>query len=177
MTIQRTLPDLAAQINAEHAACLAAASAAIGKAIDVGRLLVEAKAQVQHGEWAGWVEANCTFELRQAQNYMRAFAHRDEIEAQMRNGASHLTSLREAIAALAEPKALEGEPDVLRRLREFLDVMASPDWPPGETIETRVQHCEDVRRYGVEVQQLGAEYCIRLDRAMGERLKADEGGK
>jgi hypothetical protein len=103
MTIQRTLPDLAAQINAEHEACLAAARDAITRAIEVGRLLSEAKSQLQHGEWAGWVEANCTFRQREARNYMRVYRHRRQIG----NGVADFGSLREAIAALTEPKALE----------------------------------------------------------------------
>jgi hypothetical protein len=100
MMIQRTLPDLAGLINAEHEACLAAASDAITSAIEVGRLLCEAKAQVRHGEWAGWVEANCSFGVRQASSYMRAHANREQIGS----GAADFGSLREAIAALAEPR-------------------------------------------------------------------------
>src|SRR3954463_16269383 len=91
------LPELARRINAEHAACLDAAQTAVGKAMEVGRLLVEAKGQVRHGEWARGVEENCTFGIRQAQNYMRAHQNRAAIEEEMRNGASHLASLRGAI--------------------------------------------------------------------------------
>jgi hypothetical protein len=118
MTIQRTLPDLAGLINAEHDACIAAAGDAIAHALEVGHLLDEAKVQVQHGEWAGWVEANCTFGLRQAQNYMRVYRNRHRIESEMRNGVSHLDSFREAIAALADP-------------RPTLDPPAESSWIPA----------------------------------------------
>jgi hypothetical protein len=108
MTIQRALPDLAERINAEHAACLMAARDAISRAIEVGRLLDEVKGQIQYGQWARWVAENCSFGMRQAQNYMRVYHNRAEIEARMRNGDSHLDSLRGAVAALREPKANVG---------------------------------------------------------------------
>jgi hypothetical protein len=63
-----TLPELAGRINAKHEACLAAAQDAIALAIETGRLLEEAKRQVQHGEWAGWIESNCSFGIREAQS-------------------------------------------------------------------------------------------------------------
>jgi hypothetical protein len=109
------LPGLAHQINAAHEACIQAAQDAVEKAIEVGRLLIEAKAKVQHGEWAEWVAGNCSFGLRQCQNYMRVFMQREVIDEQKRNGVSHLTSMREAVAALAEPK-LQTWPEVLNDL-------------------------------------------------------------
>jgi hypothetical protein len=39
------LPELARRINAGHAACLDAARSAIDRAIEVGRLLTEAKGE------------------------------------------------------------------------------------------------------------------------------------
>jgi len=96
-----SLPDLAERINAEHAECLAAARDAITGAIEVGRLLVEAKGQVKHGEWTPWIEKHCPFGDRQAQHYMRVYKGRNQI----RNGVSDLTSLRGAVAMLAEPKS------------------------------------------------------------------------
>jgi hypothetical protein len=100
MEIQRTLPDLAGLINAEHEACLASANDTVARYIKTGQYLTEAKAQVQHGEWAGWVEVNCRFGTRQASSYMRAYANRRE---QIGSAASDFDSLRGAIAALVEP--------------------------------------------------------------------------
>jgi DNA adenine methylase len=109
MAIVRTLSlsDLAAQINAEHEACLSAAKDTIARAIEAGRLLAEAKSQMQHGQWAGWVETNCKFGARQASSYMRAYACREQIGS----GASDFTSLREAIASLAEPRPVSDDVD------------------------------------------------------------------
>jgi hypothetical protein len=113
MTIQRTLPDLARLINAEHEACLASASDTVARYIKTGQYLAEAKAQVQHGEWAGWVEVNCRFGTRQASSYMRAYANRRE---QIGSAASDFDSLREAIAALAEPRPALDPPPASSRI-------------------------------------------------------------
>jgi hypothetical protein len=104
------LSDLATRINAEHAACIKAATDAIARSIEVGRLLEQAKEQVRHGEWSAWVEANCSFGIRMAQNYVRTYENRSTLEAEMRNGVSHLTSLRGAIRHLAEPAAKQADP-------------------------------------------------------------------
>ena len=124
MTLQRTLPDLAKQINAGHATCLESARDTITGAIEVGRLLVEAKDQVRHGEWAAWVEAHCEFGIRQAQNYMRTYQNRERLEAQMRNGDSHLTSLRNAVAMLVEAKAQDVPLDDIGLLKKAAGVAA-----------------------------------------------------
>jgi Protein of unknown function (DUF3102) len=66
-----TLDPLAVKIRAEHAAASAAARDAIGHAINAGRLLLEAKGKLKHGEWLPWLEKHCELSERQAQRYMR----------------------------------------------------------------------------------------------------------
>ena len=105
MTEITTLDDLAVRINSEHAKCLLAVRDAVGRAIEVGRLLAEAKALTPHGEWGRWVADTCSFGARQASSYMRAFANREQIGS----GASDLT-LRGALAALDPPT----EPEILK---------------------------------------------------------------
>jgi hypothetical protein len=95
------LPELFRRANAGHEECLRLAVAAIREFIEVGRVLTEAKSRVKHGEWAGTVEANCTFGIRQAQKYMRVFENRAVIEDQMRSGNSHLENLDGVIGMLA----------------------------------------------------------------------------
>jgi Protein of unknown function (DUF3102) len=116
MSIPATLPDLAERINVEHAACLeardacvASAQDAIARATNIGKWLGEAKGQVPHGKWSGWVEVNCTFGIREAQRYMQVYRNRETLDSQTRHGVSHLDSLRDALAVLAEPKAESGE--------------------------------------------------------------------
>jgi hypothetical protein len=110
MTVPVALTDLVGQINAEHEACLAAAEDALVRALEVGRLLTEAKDRLRHGEWADWVEANCHFGVRQAQNYMRAHQNREGIAEQMRSSDSHFVGLHGVMAALAEPRVEDPPP-------------------------------------------------------------------
>jgi hypothetical protein len=65
------LPVLAAEIDREHQAAHRAARTAIEHAIECGRLLLEAKALIPHGEWLPWLEANTMVSARQSQRYMR----------------------------------------------------------------------------------------------------------
>jgi hypothetical protein len=95
------LPTLAARINERHALALGAARTAIEHALEVGRLLIEAKTQVAHGKWLPWIEANLTFGPRQAQKYIRLAQHGDAAKC---DSNSHLT-INQAVALLAAPKA------------------------------------------------------------------------
>lgn len=42
--------------------------------IEIGKRLAEAKGQVEHGEWAGWLQSNFDLSDRTARNFMRAAA-------------------------------------------------------------------------------------------------------
>lgn len=67
----RPLPILAAEIQAADAAYIATQKSALEHAQHAGELLIEAKAQLQHGDWLPWLEANCHLSVRVAQMYMR----------------------------------------------------------------------------------------------------------
>lgn len=76
------LESLAKQINAKHETCIGNMKNAVLGAIEVGRLLCEAKARVKastKGRWMAWVEVNCPFGSDQARNYMNAYENRDKI--------------------------------------------------------------------------------------------------
>ena len=94
-----SLPDLAVRIKAEHEAVTLALNESVRHAIAAGELLIEAKAQLQHGQWLPWLRDRCNISERTAQLYMRVAKNWDEIEAQMRNGVADL-SLNEAAALL-----------------------------------------------------------------------------
>lgn len=65
-------PTTAAEINRHHRLAREHADAAIQHAITAGRLLLEVKTQLMHGEWTAWLAANVSVSERQAQRYMRA---------------------------------------------------------------------------------------------------------
>lgn len=74
-----TLAGLATAIQSEHDAATTAARTAIEHAIRCGELLTEAKAQVPHGGWAGWLAEHFPASDRTARGYMRLAAHADEL--------------------------------------------------------------------------------------------------
>jgi hypothetical protein len=71
MSAQLALPELAQAIDREHQAAIGAARTALEHAAECGRLLLEAKASVPHGDWLPWLEANTSVSARQSQRYMR----------------------------------------------------------------------------------------------------------
>jgi hypothetical protein len=54
-----SLADLAARINQEHEAAEAAIKRGAAHAMAAGDLLIEAKAQVPHGQWLPWLAEHC----------------------------------------------------------------------------------------------------------------------
>lgn len=95
------LPELARRIDAAHRACMGAATTTLRHALEVGCLLIEAKAQLRHGDWLSWLRANTPVTPRQSQRYMQLARHREAIEAKC-DLMSHL-SLTGALAELAAP--------------------------------------------------------------------------
>jgi Protein of unknown function (DUF3102) len=71
----RGLDALAREITREHKACVNGLRTAVESAVRAGRLLQEAKRQVPHGGWLGWLEANFPASERTAQAYMRLAAN------------------------------------------------------------------------------------------------------
>jgi hypothetical protein len=96
------LPDLAQAIEREHQAAHQAARTALEHAVACGVLLIQAKAEVGHGGWLPWIEANLSFGARQSQKYARLAEHADDLD-QMRIENSYLT-IDQALAALADGK-------------------------------------------------------------------------
>jgi hypothetical protein len=96
-----SLADLAARIKAEHMAAAGALRRTLQHAMAAGDLLLEAKAQLRHGEWLPWLEAHCQIPERTARLYMRIARNRAELEHQNGNVAD--LSVRGAVALLASP--------------------------------------------------------------------------
>src|SRR5262249_42870027 len=95
------LEHLAIQIREGYKACLKAGQYYLLYAAIVGRALVEAKELVPHGGWEAWVDANCAFSTRQAQDYMRyarAIENR-EIDPETQSSAEAL-SIRQVLIRL-----------------------------------------------------------------------------
>src|SRR5262245_26802968 len=72
--------ELARRSNDAHLKAVTNARQALEHALEVGRLLTEAKATARHGAWLPWLRDNCTMSERSAQAYMRLWSSRDHIE-------------------------------------------------------------------------------------------------
>jgi hypothetical protein len=96
------LAKLAKQINETHASVLSSVRASLDHAIECGRLLTEARDQVEHGDWLPWIQANFAGSEQSARAYARIFEHRAEISAN-RQRAGDL-SIRGALKLIAAPK-------------------------------------------------------------------------
>jgi N6-adenosine-specific RNA methylase IME4 len=98
---QDPLASLAEQINVEHEACVGGLRESVQHALAAGRLLIEAKDKVAHGQWLPWLKENCRCSTRTAQAYMRVARQWPELEAKAQ-GLAHLT-FEDALGLLAQP--------------------------------------------------------------------------
>jgi hypothetical protein len=96
------LPDLARRINDAHRQAQAAMQSGLARALDAGRLLLEAKAACGHGAWGAWLATNVECSARTAQAYMRIARHWTELG---KNAGSADLSLDGALRLLASPPA------------------------------------------------------------------------
>jgi hypothetical protein len=70
----------ATEINQLHNEFYQGLRTCLEKAIRIGGLLVEQKAELEYGEWIPWIKANLKFKTTQATRYMRCFRRRAQIE-------------------------------------------------------------------------------------------------
>lgn len=73
----RTADVIAAEINAIKRGT---AQYLLMQSLEIGRLLVEAKGTVAHGEWGKWLGENCAYSTSNANNLMRLYTEYGESE-------------------------------------------------------------------------------------------------
>jgi hypothetical protein len=98
-----SLADLAARIRFEHDGAGAAMRRSVQHAMTAGELLLEARAQLQHGQWLPWLKGNCAISDRTARLYMTLARGRSAIETEIGNVAS--LGLRDAVTLVAKANA------------------------------------------------------------------------
>lgn len=95
------LTSLAHRINEANQNAQDSSKKAILYAIDCGEALINAKALVKHGEFQGWIEANCTVKYRQAAKYMQLAKHWPEL-SKVHSDALLELSIDENLALLVQ---------------------------------------------------------------------------
>ena len=147
--------------NAEHGQAHAAAKTAIENAIECGRLLLEAKSQVAHGEWLPWIEANLSFGPRQAQKYIRLADHAAVLPNA--NCGSHL-SINAALELIAEaPSCADYIRSALGLLDKIRPLFVAAKAGDREALRATIEHAKRLSA----LREQGAE---RAEQAMRRRL-------
>jgi hypothetical protein len=98
------LPVLAAKINDAHQRATDAHRAGLRATIEAGKHLIEAKAQVAHGQWRAWISANCQFSERTAQAYMQVASNIEGLPERKAQRVADL-SFRAALEGFAHESA------------------------------------------------------------------------
>lgn len=118
--------DRAEQIRALHGNIVASFKRSKDDAIEIGRLLHEQKAELGHGKFGPWLEANVlgpTFSRSLANKYMKLYEQRDQL--QIRNVPNITAAIRVAYAETKD-QAMKGLED------DFED---ADDLPPIALVE------------------------------------------
>ena len=98
-----SLPSLATEINAKHSQTINSARTTLVSAREAGELLIEAKAQVDHGQWAKWLSENCPdLSQRTANEYKQVANCWEAIESKLAVTAN--LTIGSALSAIAKPK-------------------------------------------------------------------------
>jgi hypothetical protein len=135
-----SLVDLAHQINEAHRLAMHHAHEAVSQAIACGKMLLEAKSSVPHGQWLPWLRQNVTFGERSAQGYMRLAKHEPDVVHE---------NVRDALKGLATPRhynieALLAECDLWNAHAHRLT--AGRPEEPGEWSPQDAKTCADIIR-------------------------------
>lgn len=116
------LAGLARRINDEHTSAIGAAVSALEHANECGKLLIEAKAQLKHGQWLPWLRENCRVKERQAQYYMRLAERWDRLDKARKNAPGADLTIKEALWLTEQStRSMAGAPIVVKRIAS-LDV-------------------------------------------------------
>lgn len=172
MTDSTDLLQLAQEINAEHDRCMEALSAGLEHALKVGRLLIQAKSRVCHGEWGAWINANCDFSTRTAQAYMKVaceLPHRKTQRVAQLSFRRAVKLVTAGTTACEDDAFSEKATEASEFFQEAEGVLNSP---AATTAELLV-----VRNRAAEYQQCFAEYRIRKSREIGKALTVLEAYK
>jgi Protein of unknown function (DUF3102) len=157
------LSDLAADIDAHHDLARQHAGQAFDHAVKAGLLLIEAKRQVRHGEWAKWLKANVKVGARQASNYMKVASLPDE----KRSAVADL-SLRKAVDHIARERGdRDNEPEAPKTPKP-----KQPQLTPRSEPTVKAASLWQMALEAAEWAGVSSEYVAELDEIDDEIVEA-----
>ena len=139
------LAELAAELGKQHAACEAALSSAVEHAIRAGKLLVEAKDLLAHGEWLPWLAEHFAGSERSARGYMQLAREAD------RRPVADL-GVRAALAAIAAPRG-DDAPEAPAEEGEEAEVVDAEPVPEPPSIFDMLRDAVDFEAIEEEVRE------------------------
>ena len=122
-TIVRTLKDIAKDANREWDLFQTESHNAVQRAVKCGKLLVEAKERVEHGDWLPWLQANFHGSERHARVCMQLVKSADSADFE---------SISEGLRAIA--KAAEPEPEPRTSTKDVRNLLQRVSQETGEII-------------------------------------------
>jgi hypothetical protein len=135
LSLSNSLTDLAARIRSEHEAATGAMRRSLEHGMAAGELLLEAKAQLKHGQWGPWLTEHCAIPYSTAALYMKLARRRSEIE-QISNVRD--LSLRGAVGLLS---------DADRPTAEEMEDAADDALPPIPLAEGEIEIAIDAVKF------------------------------
>ena len=147
---QRKIPvialvDLAQRIRATHRKAEHSAREAVAYAVEAGQLLIEAKAQVPHGQWLPWITEHCEMAERTAQAYMRVARELPKLDDGKAQRVADMP-LRDALRALAEPQEVVRSPLLALYRKALTEIKAATAaLERGDRTDCEMHH--DMARY------------------------------
>lgn len=166
-------------INAAHDAAQAAARSAVQHALEAGRLLIEVKAGLEHGELTGWIAEHCRFSPRTARAYMKLARDYETLPEAKRQRVASLP-FRDAVRELAAPKLDDAETvvargaETARRARDLSPVMEAIDAKIAELREF-VRRYDELGSEGRAYFLARSEITAKMVNRWREKLKDEDG--
>lgn len=100
---RRTLTELATIIRTAEKEVVEGFTKALTHCIEIGRALIEAKAQCRHGDWGRFIDEQCQMTMTRSQRYMRLAKSSERLEKNKSVAVTPL-SQRKALRLLTAPK-------------------------------------------------------------------------
>ena len=178
--ITTTTADMATEINRLHGMAVDRAGEALQYATEAGKLLLEVKTALPHGEFAAWIEKNLSVSVRQVQRYISVAQGKPQpiratVQGAIKNDTvSHLEipaatfPKNDNVSYLPRPSAPEYNPDedevaemseTIRTLAEENDALkdriAAEVFPASE--EEKAAALDTIKSLRAEVKRLEIE--------------------
>lgn len=156
--VAMTMENYADRINEAHGRAVSHAASALEDALEVGRLLTEAKAACKHGEWLPWLREKCVFAERTAQAYMRLYGQRLHIEERYLGANAQRVadfSVRGALKFLERPMRRHTAPENINaQIESLLRAHEAEVLPPKDSIEYGIAMARRIREWDAVFAQI-----------------------